>query len=870
MKVLRTLRLPVYLGATTLALLGAFARPAFSQHDQAETTPALSGIREDHADQAAKWFEDFTNPSHDPNYLENKLKGFEQLRQMAHDPKYWSINGPALKSASAPAWIMAGISQVPRGSQNSWVSGRGQCVAESADGSIYYGAPISGLWKTTDRGGSWIPLSDNWATPIIGAVAVDPVHPSTVYAGTGCANGSLYGGGTLTGVGIYKSIDAGLNWTLALNQSGIVTCGIIVNPVNTRLVYAATTAGVTLSTDAGTTWNSVVSISGITSMVLDPVDPSILYVAGANQIQKSTDSGKTWTKLKGFPSTSSTMTIAMTPKNHLYVYLSSAMGGGVGNGSTLSRTTDGGTTWKILTDTLRYLGDQGYYANSLAVDPNNADNAIVGGLDIYSISNAGASTKKLTDWTTASSNSNFTHADIHSLVYINDTLYTLSDGGIYYSTSNGTSWNTSLNKNLPTLQFVGGDAHLDSKGNPTTFVAGAQDNGLNQIAPLQQYWTYLHGGDGGICYISQDGKIIYGTYIYYTLYKSIDGGNSWVHGPGYGVPGENWDNLLVGSKVTTSEFGSFYMQYDVADDDPNVVALVAPDTKSRWNLWLTTDGFLSPPNDIVAIAGPSSANAVQGSINYVSFAGSNTLFISTSSNNLYHSEDQGGTWTKASTALGGKPTSICTKPWQSLDANVYMSVAGSVHFLHSTDGGDTWSNPATNLPNLNYVTVAASDKVIFLGHDFGVLYSTDAGVTWYPLDNGLPQTQIMKLKVRGHYLIATTYGRNMYYIDINQLGGSGVAAINSAEPTAAITAVYPNPVESQSPHSSIRFTMASDAHATIGVYDVLGREEHLLLNESLTKGEHECAADLSGLPAGQHFIMLTTGGVSVMKPISIE
>ncbi len=827
----------------------------YSAHAQRHEVESTGQVRqqEDHAAQADQWFENFTNPTHDPEIIRHRIDGYLQLRRLS--------NAPAMKALSTPAWVQVGISQ------DKCVSGRGQCIAIAPVGplgTIYYGPPRSGLWRSTDRGDNWLPITDSWMTNCVGAVAVDPAHPKVIYGGTGCTNCGYAGGANYPGVGVYKSTDGGDNWYLILDHPGLISTGLIVNPSNSHLVYLASVEGVFLSSDSGNTWSNVCPMY-CRSLVMDPVDPSVLYAAGGGQIQKSNDSGKTWRALTIAAGTGAgNMALAMTPANHLYLYLSSATGNSI-----LSRSTDSGNTWTIMSSSVNYLGQQGSYANAVAANPHNADNVIAGGLDIYSFTGGGRNVLTKTDWTTASNNGNFSHADIHGLLYIGDTLFSLTDGGLYHSESNGTSWEQGMNTSLNTMQFVGSDAFLVN-GKPKIFVGGAQDNGTMTIPSGASYWHLARGGDGGLAYVSQqNSNIIYGTYINNNIARSSDGGASWKHGP----CGD--DNLICNSQITGA---NFYMPYDVSSADDNCVAMCCDN-----GLFLVIDGFANIPDDIIGVASANasiSTNRIAGVPVCVAFdeQDPNTLYVGTSSNTLYYTQDQGQDWFKTKTALGGTPTAIAANPVHT--ERVYMTVAGSKHFLLSTDNGNTWNNPDTNLPNLNYVAVAASADLIFVGNEFGVLYSSDAGVTWYPLDIGMPTTQIMKLKVRGNYLLATTYGRGMYYIDISQISGNtNLVSGNSLPPAVLISGLYPNPVgmvsagsgtESSGFRTNIRFSVNGDSRTTIGIYDVLGHEERQVFNGSLMAGDHEFSIELSGIPGGQHYVMVTSGGTSVTRPLTIQ
>ena len=823
-------RIPFLAFSSSAFILGVGLNVAQAQHTTLE-------FSEDHADQAAKWYEEYTNPEHRADIVQYRMLGWEQMRQMD--------NHLAMKSASNAAWIPVGTS-----SQNGHVSGRPSCIAFSPAGSsdgnaIYLGEVIGGLWKSTDNGQNWVSLSDSWKTLAVGGVAVDPNHPNVIYAGTGVPNGTIGGGTGVSGLGIYKSTDGGLNWQLlGAGSVGSVTTGMIVNPGNSDIVYQASDAGVYMSTNAGATWTKPCPLADFTSLVMNPLNPAVLYAAAAGQMEKSVDSGKTWkavTLSSGIAG--NLMILAMTPADTNYIYVSS----GVSGGAVIARSTNAGASWtKMITASAssasNYLGQQGSYANAIAVNPKNTEDVIVGGLDIYRSTNGGKTLSQKTDWTASTEGSNYTHADIHGLVYNGSTLYSFTDGGIFHSESNGQSWEQDMNKNLGTFLFVGGDAAPDL----SLFAAGAQDNGTNTITANAKIWSQPVGGDGGTAFISQtDAQTIYGTYVGGVLHRSTDGGNSWQN------------NILANSPIQ-SDNPAFYFEYDVSETDPNVVAVCGSS-----KIFLTTN---SGDDNFPAIS------KVIGGLGCVAIAKTNTSYIyAGGSSAVSTTTDQGQTWTK-SASLGGPVTSISTDP--SDENHAYATVAGSKHFSISTDAGLTWAAPANkNLPNLNYRHIAVDQSgQIFIGNDYGVVRSADNGATWYPVGDNFPASLVTSMHIRSHYLVATTYGRGMWYIDLNQLADvrQQPSASNVSNGAASIGAIYPNPVTSTHAQSTIQFSLKEDSHATLSVYDLLGREERVLMNEWATGGQHEQALNLMNLPAGQHYIVLTAGGTSVSQPLTIE
>jgi photosystem II stability/assembly factor-like uncharacterized protein len=242
----------------------------------------------------------------------------------------WTPIGPApIVSSSIPNGLDPG---------NTPVTGRIAAVAADPTNAntIYVAAAGGGVWKTTDGGTTWSPLTDNQATLSMGAIAVAPSNPNVIYAGTGEADNSI---DSFYGRGILKSTDAGATWTLLTGNAGVnefdrrSISKIVVDPTNANTVYVALTwgtengvwpssYGIYKSTDGGQTWTN--STAGITTdryafftdVVLNPTNPQTLYAAvgtfvargangeianAANGVYKSTDGGTTWSIAGDFP-----------------------------------------------------------------------------------------------------------------------------------------------------------------------------------------------------------------------------------------------------------------------------------------------------------------------------------------------------------------------------------------------------------------------------------------------------------------------------------------------------------------------------------------------------------------------------------------
>ncbi len=248
---------------------------------------------------------------------------------------------------------------------------------------VYLGANGGGVWKTTDGGQTWAPLTDNQPSLEIGALALDPTNPDIVYAGTTFSN-AVFGN---MGAGILKSSDGGSTWTVL---PGPLPTGpgleayvqwLAVSPSNGNvvLVVDASTQGAAVyrSADGGTTWKQVLASSGVYGgqAVFDPADGNIAY-ATLGGLYKSTDGGNTWASAIA---TGPLLALAVYPSAPETVYV-----GALGSSSTpMYKTVDGGTTWTLLSDASECQG--------ILVNPADPEEVFAGSESI-SVSMDGGST----------------------------------------------------------------------------------------------------------------------------------------------------------------------------------------------------------------------------------------------------------------------------------------------------------------------------------------------------------------------------------------------------------------------------------------------------------------------------------------------
>jgi len=378
---------------------------------------------------------------------------------------------------------------------------------------IYVGTAGGGVWKSTNAGASFKPVFDKYCQSI-GAIGIDQKNPKTVYVGTGESN---MRNSVSIGDGLYKSTDAGDNWTKIGLDSTEHISRIAVDPKNSNIVYVAAPGplwsdskhrGLYKSTDAGKTWEKILYINekaGCAEVVLDPLNPNIVYAStwefrrspyGFNSggkgsgMYKSEDGGKTWKELTNGlpPKPFGRIAFALAPSapNNIVAIVESVETG-------LYISADGGASWKKQSAGLNVVA-RPFYFSTIAIDPKDPKRvyrpaytfaySVDGGYSFAGPSNEGASV----------------HSDHHA-IWINpnntNQIYLGTDGGVYLSLDKGATW--MFVQNLPVGQFY--HVGLDNK-EPYNVMGGLQDNGT-WIAPTaapggisNSNWLNLFGGDG--------------------------------------------------------------------------------------------------------------------------------------------------------------------------------------------------------------------------------------------------------------------------------------------------------------------------------------------------------------------------------------
>lgn len=641
----------------------------------------------------------------------------------------------------------------------SWSSGQGRTSAVAIDPSnpniMYVGTPAGGIWKSIDSGSTWTPLSDQLPQIGVSGIAIDHTNTNTIFIAIGDKDSS-----DTYSIGVLKSTDGGLTWVttgLTFTGTGNQAGDLIMHPTNNQIILCATSTGLYRTIDGGANW-TVEQAGDFSqgSIRFKPNDPTVVYGTTSTQFFKSTNTGDTFTNITSGLSaaaTTSRLILDVTPADNSYVYVLSINTSSALNG--IYRSTNSGVSFTKTSGTSDILeSSQGWYDLALAVSDTNKDLIFTGCLNVWKSINGGTAVTKVNNWSSPAA-APYTHADIHHLQYLNGKLYCLSDGGIYVSTNDGTSF-TDLTAGLQIGMFYKISV---SKTSSSKMVGGLQDNG--GYAFSNSAWKNYYGADGMDAAVSQVNSNLYYGFIQNggSMYISNNGGNSLtstVGSPG-GVDG-NWVTPLRGD--------------------------------SQGNMYSGFEGFYKLVNGAWTIQNTNSVGS--GNLELISIdpSNDNIIYISNGSS-LYKSINAGVTFTLAS-SLSSTITSITV---HSTNSNiVYITRGGaSGQAMISINGGTSFTNIATGLPAIAKNCIVHqgrnTENPLYVATSLGVYYKDDTMTTWQPFDTNLPNVSVTDLEINleDNKIIAATYGRGIWQSDIPiQIPPTDVKFVSINNPTLNI------------------------------------------------------------------------------------
>jgi photosystem II stability/assembly factor-like uncharacterized protein len=694
------------------------------------------------------------------------VKALQQKQQMPSDPAAWSA--AVLKPSGGVGPRVAGLAQANwtwLGPGNIGGRLRSIVIHPTTPSTMYVGSVCGGVWKTINAGTNWFPCNDFMANLAIGCLVLDSANSDLIYAGTGEGFGNS---DSLRGAGIFKTTNGGTNWTqlpTTASSSFYYVNRLAISPADPLVLLAATGSGIWRSTDGGTNWSQSFSTSGMLYLAFNPADGSKCVASGTAIALYSTDGGLSWTAATGLAA-AGRVELAYAPSSPGTVYASQ-----YNNSGEVYVSYDDGVSYTLVNTGNSYLGSQGWYDNTIWVDPTDPNTLVVGGIDLWRSSNGGATLTKISQWFSAPTSA---HADQHCILHhpsydgsANRAVFFGNDGGIYraddvYAVSLTTGW-TALNHNLGVTEFYG------AAGNATsgTIVGGTQDNGTLRYTPTSatQGWTAMFGGDGGFCAADPtDTNYFYGEYVYLQIHRSVNGGAS----SSYITAGLGDAGIINGldpDDPDAQSSANFIAPFILDPTNPNTMLAGGS------NLWRSVNVKAATPtwSNIKPGANGSYISAIA-----VAPGNSDVIWVGHNNGDVYSTTNgtaANPTWTRKDLGSPSLPNRKCLRltvdPINS--SRVYACFGGfnSDNVWRTTDGGTTWVNITANLPSAparSLVIAPFNTNFLYLASEVGVFGSADGGATWSPANEGPANVAVDELFWNGNYLVAATHGRGLFKI----------------------------------------------------------------------------------------------------------
>ncbi|TWO31553.1 T9SS type A sorting domain-containing protein [Seonamhaeicola sediminis] len=644
----------------------------------------------------------------------------------------------------------------------SWSSGIGRInaiIVDPNDSNTYYaGAPAGGIWKSINSGSSWVPLSDNLPQIGVSGIAIDYSDSDIIYIATGDDdNGDTFS------IGVMKSTDGGTTWNTtglsAITSEQLLMNDIYIHPSNSNILWVATSRGVYKTIDAGVNWSNINGTQNlnIKDIKLKPGDPDTIYAVTTNTFYISTDAGETFTNSgfgAGLPLSSNRLVIDVTPDNNNVIYVLSSASDDSFQG--LYKSTNSGVTFIEMdamvpatkTEYPDYNDDlfdhsiQAYYDMALAVADSDENEVYVGVLNIWKSTNGGDNFEEVNEWHQPSTAS-YSHADIHLLRFYNGALFAGTDGGFYRTTDGGTNF-TDLTAGLQIGQFY---RLTVSKESSEKMIGGLQDNG-GYAYNNSNTWLNYYGADGMDTAINPDNSnLMYGFIQYGSgLYGSANGGNSRnlvIDAPADEVDEENSDQ------------GGNWVTPLMMNRDGNLYAAYSSLYELCGGYWSRISSNFGSNNNIDVLE--------------IDEVNPDNIFIALN-NDLHKSSDKGSSFTNIE-SFSSNITSIEVN--NNTNNIVYVTTSGSTGGVYkSIDGGLTFSNITGSLPNITKNIIKHqnlhSQNPLFLGTSLGVYRYDDTVGDWEAFENNLPNVSVtdLEININDGNITAATYGRGVWQTTI--------------------------------------------------------------------------------------------------------
>lgn len=747
--------------------------------------------------------------------------------------------------AAAPAWEFIG----PRNQAGRM---KGLAVAKKDTALWYSAADGGGVWRSTNSGGTWTPLTDTLPSLRMSTLSMSPHDDELLLAGTH------------EGM-IYRTSDGGARWSV-IDVPGIgFIYDLKFDPITPTTVWLAAEGGVARSGDAGETWTVVRKGGRATSLSIDQTNPkNILYgqnsTNGKGRIYRTTDGGEQWKMvLERTVGYWERINVRIAPSDPSVAYCS--YNGGKG---TFYKSLDSGATWDTLAGQPYRDGyHRGY--DVFEISPLSPDILIAGGTSLYRTTDGGLT------WQGGDTVNKNLHVDQHAFLFpphLEGTFIAGNDGGIYrtseYSDDN-LRW-TMLDNDLVTLQIYNCAIH------PTrtdTVIVGCQDNGYDKFSGDEYKWKVV-GGDG-FCtiYDYENPGYFYHEYIYHNLHRADDGFNWWSAKKMKGLPTDTSKDGFY-SGFTDPDRADWYGQaIAISPNDPKTLYIGSNKlyrTDDRAENWrpVATREFAANQYDVLTAIKVTEGAAPQ-------------VYLGTNAGKLYRVVEGGDSAESfditPSFGAIGRIRSILSLP-EALPQNpatIWVGGDGGWQnkgVMASTNSGATWTVRSEGLPTGGVNRLLAdpdSAGTLYAGTSFGLFFTRDNGQHWSAMP-GFPNVEVWDFSFdrKTRTLLVGTYGRGA--IRAQGFIPPPAPPLPLGVPAAAESTNHISVITSPAGQTTIRVTLEKGSRVDLGLFNVVGERVATLHSGELGSGVHEFAiGEESGVSPSLGVILMTTDNGQVQN-----
>jgi len=676
--------------------------------------------------------------------------------------------------------------------------GRSVAVAGSASrvGEFWMGTTGGGVFKTTDGGDTWTPVTDKYFGGTIGAIGVSESNPDIVYVGTG---EYPIRGNVAAGDGVWKTTDGGKTWTsLGLAETQQIS-RVRVHPTNPDIVWVGAQGhaygpnaerGVYKTTDGAKTWNKVLfrnDSTGVSDLVLDPSNPDVLYAAfwqaqrypwklvsggQGGGLFKSTDGGEHWTEITHNPGLPAgvwgNIGLAISPAkpSRIWALIEADQGG-------VYRSDDSGATWRYI-NAERKLRQRPWYYSRVFADSKDTNTVYALNVLAYKSIDGGATFKVFPD----------PHGDNHDMwIASNDPQRMIegNDGGANVSFNGGKTWS---DQDYATAQFY----HVTTTNHFPYRVCGAQQDNSGVCGPSRWpvgidrgQWYDVAGEAGNVQARPDDPDITYGgdnsgflaRVDHRTGFFRII--NAWPDSPDGHPAGEGKYRFQWTAPLLISPHDA-HVLYTGAN-----VLFKSTNEGQSWTA-VSPDLTRHDPTTLGLSGGPITLDQTTAEYYATIFALAESprvkgLIWTGSDDGLIHvTRDGGKKWTNVTpadvapfTRISSIEASHFAPGTAYLTANRYQLEDRAPYIYRTTDYGKTWKKLVNGIPATDFVRVVREDPVrrglLFAGTEHGVWVSFDDGAHWESLRRNLPIVPVHDLVIKEGDLVAATHGRSFWILD---------------------------------------------------------------------------------------------------------